>query len=347
MAETGKCNAKRRVKCCVAPEIIVIKSFMQISRPLLLACAAAICFTPALLHAYDNEAQLRARQALEDKMKELDTQQAATNAAPPPAATTTTNAKPSKKSKSKTPEKPQPSAEVSTPPAQKPAPPAVLVTPGKPPEQIPPAQPAPQVQKPAMTPPPSVSAAPTNAQPAMPAPPPAVSQPAPAMSAPPVRPAAPQGEKPAMATPPVVSQPPATSAPPAQPAAPQAKKPTMTPPAASAPVYSGNPTAPSGENEATEKERLALQMKMKESQAQPASTNATSQPWTNSYNPPVQTQHVTPTPPVSTLPPLTGPPSSLSAAKQQKLDQLLQLYRADQITPQEYHAQRAKILSEP
>jgi hypothetical protein len=33
--------------------------------------------------------------------------------------------------------------------------------------------------------------------------------------------------------------------------------------------------------------------------------------------------------------------------KQQKLSDLLELYKADKLTPAEYHAQRAKILSEP
>lgn len=43
---------------------------------------------------------------------------------------------------------------------------------------------------------------------------------------------------------------------------------------------------------------------------------------------------------------IAAPPTGLSASKQEKLDHLLQLYRADQITPQEYHEQRAKILAE-
>ncbi len=37
------------------------------------------------------------------------------------------------------------------------------------------------------------------------------------------------------------------------------------------------------------------------------------------------------------LPALSGPPSPLSATKQQKLDALLQQYRMDQLTPQQYH----------
>jgi hypothetical protein len=51
--------------------------------------------------------------------------------------------------------------------------------------------------------------------------------------------------------------------------------------------------------------------------------------------------------PAVSLPELTGPPSPLPAAKQQKLDELLQQYRADRITPEQYHEQRAKILGEP
>ena len=47
------------------------------------------------------------------------------------------------------------------------------------------------------------------------------------------------------------------------------------------------------------------------------------------------------------LTPIQAPPSSLSAEKQQRLAELLSKYRAEQITPEEYHQQRARILSEP
>jgi hypothetical protein len=57
--------------------------------------------------------------------------------------------------------------------------------------------------------------------------------------------------------------------------------------------------------------------------------------------------HNQPAPPSMNLPALSGPPSPLSPAKQQKLDELLQKYRADQLSPQEYHEQRAKVLAEP
>ena len=54
-----------------------------------------------------------------------------------------------------------------------------------------------------------------------------------------------------------------------------------------------------------------------------------------------------PAPKLSGIPPLPAPPSPLSVSKEQRLQELLQLYRADKITPEEYHVQRAKILAEP
>ncbi|HEX4644931.1 MAG TPA: hypothetical protein VH598_04920 [Verrucomicrobiae bacterium] len=44
---------------------------------------------------------------------------------------------------------------------------------------------------------------------------------------------------------------------------------------------------------------------------------------------------------------LVAPPTNLSGSKEQRLGQLLQQYKADQITPAQYHEQRAKILAEP
>lgn len=45
------------------------------------------------------------------------------------------------------------------------------------------------------------------------------------------------------------------------------------------------------------------------------------------------------------FPKLEGPPLPITPEKQQQLANLLQKYKADQITPEEYHAERAKILS--
>ena len=47
------------------------------------------------------------------------------------------------------------------------------------------------------------------------------------------------------------------------------------------------------------------------------------------------------------LKPITSPPLPISAAKQTQLDVLLQLYKADRITPVDYQKQRAAILAAP
>ena len=49
----------------------------------------------------------------------------------------------------------------------------------------------------------------------------------------------------------------------------------------------------------------------------------------------------------SNFPPLEGPPLPVSYEKQQKLGELLQRYKADQVTPEQYQAERAKILAGP
>lgn len=51
--------------------------------------------------------------------------------------------------------------------------------------------------------------------------------------------------------------------------------------------------------------------------------------------------------PGTPFPPLAVPPSPLSAEKQKRLEDLLQQYQADKVSPEEYHAARAKILAEP
>jgi hypothetical protein len=57
---------------------------------------------------------------------------------------------------------------------------------------------------------------------------------------------------------------------------------------------------------------------------------------------------------IKTAPPVTAPPANNAVAipgapksKQQRLAELLEQYRRDQISPSDYHMQRAKILSEP
>jgi hypothetical protein len=47
------------------------------------------------------------------------------------------------------------------------------------------------------------------------------------------------------------------------------------------------------------------------------------------------------------LRPIEAPPLPISTAKEAQLRALLEKYKADQITPEQYHAERAKILAEP
>lgn len=47
------------------------------------------------------------------------------------------------------------------------------------------------------------------------------------------------------------------------------------------------------------------------------------------------------------LKPINAPALPINASKEQRLQMLLDKYKADQITPQEYHAQRAAIIAEP
>lgn len=240
---------------------------MQILRCLSLACATAMISSPLLLRA-DNEAQIRARAALEQKMDQMNTE---------PATAT------------------PPSTETNQPPAPAPAKP----------KKVKKAKPAPVEQ---------------------PAPPP-VQQPSVTESAPPV------------STPP----PPAP-----EPVRTREKAPAATANFAPAPATTDN-------TQTDERLQNALQQRMTETPAAPTEQQtppthskqrnevANNPPPAHPYNPPPQMQN----PPASTLPALQGPPSPLSASKQQQLEALLQQYKADQITPQQYHEQRAKILGEP
>jgi hypothetical protein len=45
--------------------------------------------------------------------------------------------------------------------------------------------------------------------------------------------------------------------------------------------------------------------------------------------------------------PIEPPPSAFSGPKSEKLADLLRKYRADQITPEEYHKQRAALVAGP
>jgi len=49
----------------------------------------------------------------------------------------------------------------------------------------------------------------------------------------------------------------------------------------------------------------------------------------------------------STIKPMESPPLPISADKDQRLQELLKKYKADQLTPEQYQKERAKILAEP
>jgi hypothetical protein len=110
-------------------------------------------------------------------------------------------------------------------------------------------------------------------------------------------------------------------------------------PAQPTPVFEPVPAAvPAADAETIAKARAAMEQKMKELLAQqpaeaPAAPPPSRKPATLKGAP--------------GFPPIQGPPPAISADKQGRLDELLRKYRADQITPEEYHQQRAKIIAEP
>jgi len=187
-----------------------------------------------------------------------------------------------------------------------------------------------------------------EAQPAQPAPPPIVVTPSGAV---PVQPSQPTNV--------VVAPTPTVHAQPAVPA----------PATKSMPGTEAVQTAPAvSDAEAQTKAKAALDQKMSELNQQnwaaPAIVPAASAvPQTK----PVATSPVKPAPPavkpeVMTpanqinanypgkelgLKPIVAPPLPISPAKEAQLQGLLEKYKADQITPEQYHTERAKILAEP
>lgn len=215
------------------------------------------------------------------------------------------------------------------------------------------ANPAP---RPIMAVKPVPAAAPSAAVPAPPA-----AQPSPAVAQPSLAPApAPAVQPPHAAVQPTptpaavpVAQPPPATTQPAPAAAAQA-----TPQSS---LVLPTPVSPEG----IEKAREALRQKMKELEGQqPATTTApapapgvavtkpagaTPQPMASKpeVKPAVEGAGKKPPKGVLSFSPIQGPPPSISADKQQRLAELLRKYKADEITAEEYHQQRAKVLSEP
>jgi hypothetical protein len=354
---------------------------MQISKSFLLVCAAAVCAAILPLRADDADTQKKLQEALDKKLNELQTQPPAATApravatpkakkqpapaptpAPAPAAAPAAQPAPAPT--------PQPApAPAPTAAVQAPSTPVLVVPPAADPEVIakarealrqkmselpttPPSQPAPAA-KPA---PAAAPSAVTSAPPAQP--PPAVAQPAPAPTpAPAAQPPPPVAQPaPAPAAAPAAQPPPAAAQPAPAPAVQATPQPTLVAPP---------PVSP----ESIDKAREALRQKMKDLEGQqPAPTTglapasgiapAGAKPGTAMSQPTASNPQVTPgaqkpsnKPPKMTaapaFPPIQAPPPSVSADKQQRLAELLRKYKAEEITPEEYHLQRAKIMSEP
>jgi hypothetical protein len=94
--------------------------------------------------------------------------------------------------------------------------------------------------------------------------------------------------------------------------------------------------------ENTERVRAAL----RQAQLQPV-TPTKPQP----VNPPVYVNHVNhvnpPGPPPVAQTTIVAPPLPISSTKEAQLQELLVRYKADQISPEDYHKERAKILAGP
>jgi hypothetical protein len=136
----------------------------------------------------------------------------------------------------------------------------------------------------------------------------------------------------------------------------------VAPPAAPAPASSApmfQPVAaPAMDSDAQAKARAALLQKMSEVESQPAATpmlapekvvvKETEKPMVKmETSAPVVMQ---PKPVIVAEPmvkPMEMPALPISATKEERLQALLQKYKADQITPEEYHTERAKIMGEP
>ena len=106
------------------------------------------------------------------------------------------------------------------------------------------------------------------------------------------------------------------------------------------------PAASPSDNAAQAAARTALEEKIQQLNAQQAAMNATK---------PAAATPVAATPPASAnypgkelgLPPITAPPLPISAQQETDLQGLLMRYEANQISPEEYQKERARILAKP
>jgi hypothetical protein len=131
---------------------------------------------------------------------------------------------------------------------------------------------------------------------------------------------------------PPVAPPPPAAQPPPIPAALTAQPATTPPP----PTLPNLAEVPGADPAAIEKAREAVRLKM---ETLPPSSMEPQLVGTSGYVRPPE-RIVAP----GNFPAMAGPALPISVDKQQLLDALLLRYRADQITPEQYHAERAKIL---
>ena len=328
---------------------------MQISTYLLVVCATVACLLPQSVRAADADAQAKAREALRKKTSESQPQPEGgqTNTAAPAAMPASSNEEKMRAAmRQKMNELEAQPAVTAAPPKTKPT--AVRATRPAPPKTN---EPPAHAQKPA--PAPKAASAPASSKPTparvVVAPPPVDSaatakereamrkkmqeleaQPTLEMAVrpsagtvPPPKPAATsapvQAAKPAPppSTAPVVTAPAPVPAPAPQPAAPAAT-PSPQPAVAAQPEAAAAATP----DALIEAERAAQQQVTNAPKAAKKSKKS-------ALKPTFQFQ------------PLEGPALPISAAKQQRLANLLARYQADEITPAQYHQERAKILAGP
>jgi hypothetical protein len=106
------------------------------------------------------------------------------------------------------------------------------------------------------------------------------------------------------------------------------------------PVVNSSMVAPAGQEDAqTARLRQALYDRM-------AQENAAAQITAPAPVAAGQPAEAKPVPAVPAPVPMVAPPLPISGTKEQRLAELLRQYKADTITPQQYHEQRAKIIAE-
>jgi colicin import membrane protein len=356
---------------------------MQISKSFLVVCAATIGIVPLCLPAADTEAQIRAREALEKKLNEIQTQEPT----PQPKAST-----PKKSKKEATEAQPASTAQPTTPaPTTEPAPAVAPATTTEP--AATPANPSvtkaeekrraiaeanarkaaekearakqeaqrradkaaadkaraeakAQAKKPAAEPTPTPVVA-TPAPPAEPAAPATVQYvPGPLPKQDPEttakqREALRQKLKELEVQPQTVAATPAATTPaPVTTSTPSEPAPVAV---TTAPAYSASPQANQTASSTEQKKRAAEEAnarKAAESQARADQESRRKADANQAYASKKTTAAGTET----TFQPIAGPPLPLSADKQAQLTELLRKYRADEITPEQYHEERAKIV---